>query len=73
MAADGTDLQTIATGAVSVSAPDWGRSGIVFVETDAAQGKSRLVVVQPDGSGRRVLREENAAFLMGAPRWIPGN
>jgi Tol biopolymer transport system component len=73
MASDGTDLQTIVTGAVFLGAPDWGQSGIVFVETDAAQGKSRLVVVQPDGSGRRVVREENAAFLMGAPRWVPGN
>lgn len=73
IASDGSDPQTIATGALYRGAPDWGKSGIVFVETDAAAGKSQLVVVQPDGSGRRVLREENAAFLMGAPRWIPGN
>ena len=52
-------------------APDWGKDGIVFVETDAAAGESRLVVVQPDGSGRKVVRTEASGFRMGAPRWIP--
>ena len=68
---DGSSPAVIATGAVARSAPDWGQSGILFVETDAAAAVSRLVVIQPDGSGRRVLREENAAFGMAAPRWIP--
>ena len=63
----------LAGGNVYRSAPDWGRSGIVFVETDAASGKSRLLQVQPDGSGLKVLHEESAAFLMAAPRWLPGN
>ena len=44
----------------------------VFVETDAAANESRLVVIQPDGSGRTVLHSEPADFRMGAPRWIPG-
>jgi len=73
VASDGSDLQTVASGAIFRGAPDWGLSGITFVETDAAAGKSRLVVVQPDGSGRRVVFEEDAAYLLGAPRFIPGN
>ncbi len=71
---DGTGLlPLVAGGSVYRGAPDWGKSGILFVETDAASGKSRLLQVQPDGSGLKVLREESAAFLMGAPRWLPGN
>jgi hypothetical protein len=70
---DGKDARTIVTGTAAIGAPDWGRTGIAYVETDAAAGRARLVVVQPDGSGRRVLREESAAFQMGAARWIPGN
>jgi Tol biopolymer transport system component len=63
----------IATGPVYRGAPDWGSRGILFVETDAATSRSQLVVVQPDGSGRTVLRAENAASRMGAPRWLPGS
>jgi Tol biopolymer transport system component len=71
--ADGTGLKTLATGAVYRGAPDWGRTGIVFVETDLARNESQLVVVQADGSGRRVLRTESADFRMGAPRFLPGS
>lgn len=63
--------RTIATGPVFRGAPDWGRAGILFVETDAAAGTSLLVRVQPDGSGRTVLRSEPAGYRMGAPRWLP--
>ncbi len=70
--ADGTDLRTLATGAVHRGAADWGSRGIVFVETDLAADRSQLVVVQPDGSGRTVLHAEQAGFRMAAPRWIPG-
>jgi Tol biopolymer transport system component len=73
VAADGTDLQTVVTGGLYRGAPDWGQGGITFVETDAATGRSRLVVVQPDGSGRKVVLEEDAAFRLAAPRWIPGS
>ncbi|HXY42158.1 MAG TPA: hypothetical protein VEQ10_20955, partial [Vicinamibacteria bacterium] len=73
MKSDGTAQQVILTGAVYRGAPDWGKTGIVFVETDAAAELSRLVAVQPDGSGRQVLREEPAAFGMMSPRWAPGN
>jgi Tol biopolymer transport system component len=69
---DGTDLQTVATGAIYRGAPDWGRSGIVFVESDAAAGQSRLVLLQPDGSGRKVIRTEALDFGMGAPRFLRG-
>jgi Tol biopolymer transport system component len=57
-------------GSVFRGAPDWGPDGIVFVETDAAASESRLVVVQPDGSGRTVLHVENSAYEMASPRWL---
>jgi Tol biopolymer transport system component len=63
--------RTIASGPIYRGAPDWGRSGIVFVETDAQTARSQLVVIQPDGSGRTVLRSENAAARMASPRWLP--
>jgi hypothetical protein len=62
--------RTLASGPVYRGAADWGAGGIVFVETDAAAGRSELVVIQPDGSGRRVLRSESSAFRMAAPRWL---
>jgi Tol biopolymer transport system component len=68
---DGTELKVIATGPIFRGAPDWGPKGIVFVETDAGASESRLVVIQPDGSGRTVLRTENSGFRMAAPRWLP--
>ncbi len=64
--------QPIATGALFRSAPDWGSKGIVYVETDAAASQSRLVLVQPDGTGYTVLRTEDAGFRMGSPRWLAG-
>jgi Tol biopolymer transport system component len=63
----------IATGAVFRGAPDWGAQGILCVETDAAAGRSELVLLQPDGSGRTVLRTEDAGYRMGSPRWLPGS
>ena len=63
----------IATGPLYRGAPDWGSRGILFVETDAAISRSQLVLVQPDGSGRTVLRTEDASSRMGAPRWLPGS
>jgi hypothetical protein len=63
----------IATGPVYRGAPDWGSRGILFVETDAALSRSQLVLVQPDGSGRTVLRTEGASGRMGSPRWLPGS
>jgi Tol biopolymer transport system component len=62
--------RTLASGPVARGAPDWGRDGIVFVETDAAAGTASLVRIQPDGTGRTVLRTEPATARMGAPRWL---
>jgi Tol biopolymer transport system component len=63
----------IATGPLYRGAPDWGSRGILVVETDAAASRSQLVLVQPDGSGRTVLRTEDARSRMGSPRWLPGS
>ncbi len=63
----------IATGPVYRGTPDWGANGILFVETDAATSRSQLVRVQPDGSGRTVLRTESSSGRMGAPRWLPAS
>lgn len=68
--ATGVSPRTIASGPVYRGAPDWGPAGIVFVETDAQAQRSQLVVVQPDGSGRTVLRTESSASRMGSPRWL---
>jgi len=71
---DGASQPTaLVTGPLYRSAPDWGAKGIVYVETDASQTRSQLVLIQPDGSGRTVLRSEDAGFLMGSPRWLPGS
>ena len=40
------------------------------METDSASSESRLVVIQPDGSGRLVLHSEDAGYRMGSPRWL---
>ena len=68
--ATGAVPRTIASGPAFRGAPDWGTGGILFVETDAA-ANSQLVLVQPEGTGRTVLRTEAAGFRMGSPRWLP--
>jgi Tol biopolymer transport system component len=68
--AAGAVPRAIASGPLFRGAPDWGRNGIMFVETDAQASRSQLVVVQPDGSGRTVLRSEPSNFRMGSPRWL---
>jgi Tol biopolymer transport system component len=57
-------------GDVYRGSPDWSEAGIVFVETDSASSESRMVVIQPDGSGRLVLHSEDAGYRMRAPRWL---
>jgi Tol biopolymer transport system component len=69
--ASGATPRTLVTGPLFRGAPDWGTGGIVYVETDAATNQSQLVKIQPDGTGRTVLRSEDAGFRMGAPRWLP--
>ena len=66
---DGTGLATIVTGPAFRGAPDWGPKGIVFPESDAAS--SRLVLVQPDGTGPQVLVTLGASFDISNPRWLP--
>ena len=67
----GATPRTLVTGALFRGAPDWGSAGILYVETDAAAGTSQLVLIQPDGTGRTVLRTEPAGYRMGSPRWLP--
>jgi hypothetical protein len=68
---DGSSLTTIVSGPAYRGAPDWGDRGIVFEEVDVAAGQSRLVVVQPDGSGRRVVVTAGSGRLLTYPRWLP--
>ncbi len=71
VAVNGSNLTVIASGAVYRSSPDWGPNGIVFTETDVAAGTSKVVFVQPDGSGRQVLLTQAARFNLGTARWLP--
>jgi Tol biopolymer transport system component len=53
---DGSSLTPIASGPLYRGTPDWSsKGGIIFTEADVAAGTVKLVLVQPDGSGRQVL------------------
>ena len=65
--------QVVVTGPLFRGAPDWGSKGLLFVETDPAAARSRLVLVAADGTGRTVLRTEDAGYRMGSPRWLAGS
>jgi dipeptidyl aminopeptidase/acylaminoacyl peptidase len=67
---DGSEEATLVTGPGYRGAPDWGPGGIVFAET-GADGIPRLVVIQPDGSGRSVPVTVGAGFTLSHPRWLP--
>jgi Tol biopolymer transport system component len=70
LATDGTGTPRLLDGGATFrGAPDWGPNGIVFEEADAA-GVHRLVVIQPDGSGRRVLYTAATGFDLSSPRWL---
>jgi len=72
--ADGASTpQVVATGPLFRGAPDWGSKGLLFVETDAAAARSQLVLLPADGTGRTVLRTEDAGYRMGSPRWLAGS
>lgn len=71
VATDGSGLTVLATGPVFRGAPDWSRLGIAFTEVDSAGGTAQLVQIQADGSGRKVLLTQGAAFGLGFPRWLP--
>lgn len=62
-------LATVASGPAYRGAPDWGSPGIVFSEADP--GGTRLVMLQPDGSDRRVLLTVASSFDLSNPRWLP--
>ena len=66
---DGSALTTIVTGPAFRGAPDWGPKGILFSESDGTA--TRLVLVQPDGSGRQVLVTLGSSFDISYPRWLP--
>jgi hypothetical protein len=68
---DGSGLAVVASGPAFRGAPDWGAQGIVFTEVDVAAGTADLVVVQPDGTGRRSLLSVPAALEISNPRWLP--
>jgi len=65
--------QVVATGPLFRGAPDWGSKGLLFVETDAAAARSQLVLLSADGTGRTVLRTEDAGYRMASPRWLAGS
>jgi hypothetical protein len=68
--ADGTGLATIVSGAAHRDAPDWGPRGIVFTET-GSDGRSEVVIVDPDGSNRRPIVTVGSGVDLGAARWLP--
>jgi len=67
---DGTSLATLASGPIFRGAPDWGTQGILFTEVDLAAGTARVVLIQPDGSGRQVLLTQPATTRLGTARWL---
>lgn len=67
---DGTGLATIVSGPAFRDAPDWGPRGIVFTET-GADGRSEIVIVDPDGSNRRPVVSVAAGVDISSPRWLP--
>ncbi len=66
---DGAALTLVAGGPLYRGAPDWGPRGIVFTEIDSTS--ARLVTVQPDGSGHRVLMTVASSLELQNPRWLP--
>ena len=61
----------VAAGPLYRSEPDWGPDGISFFERDLDAGVTRLILVAPDGTNRRVLVEQAATVAMGPPRFLP--
>ncbi len=67
---NGTEFKTLATGSLYRGAPDWAAGGIVYPEVDTAAGTASIVLIQPDGSGRKVLYTQGSRFALSAPRWL---
>jgi hypothetical protein len=68
---DGSAQAVVASGPEFRGAPDWGPEGIVYNEVDPIAATSELVVVQPDGTGRRSLLSIPAVLEITNPRWLP--
>ena len=68
---DGTGLAVVASGAAYRGAPDWGPQGILFTEVSQSAGTTQLVLVQPDGTGRRSILTVPATLEISNPRWLP--
>jgi len=68
---DGQDVQVVASGPQFRGAPDWGQTGIVFVEWDLEAGTKELVFIQPDGSLRQTLLSVDPDVELANPRWVP--
>ena len=68
--ADGTGLTTIVSGPAYRDAPDRGPRGIVFTET-GSDGRTEIVIVDPDGANRRPVLTVASGVDIAAPRWLP--
>ncbi len=67
---DGTyEIREVLPGDRYRGAPDWGSGGILF-EEGAADGSTELVVVQADGSGRRVVGRTDSSHAATYPHWL---
>jgi Tol biopolymer transport system component len=67
---NGTEFKTLATGSVFRGAPDWAAGGIIYPEVDVAAGTASIVLIQPDGSGRKVIYTQGSRFALSSPRWL---
>jgi hypothetical protein len=70
VSADGTGLRTVVSGPAYRESPDWGPGGIVFTER-GADGRTAVVLVDPDGGNRRVLLTVATGYELGGTRWLP--
>jgi Tol biopolymer transport system component len=68
---DGSGLTVLTTGSVYRGAPDWSDQGIAFQEVDPATSRSHIVVINPDGSNRRVPITAASTVELNFPRWLP--
>jgi Tol biopolymer transport system component len=71
VASGGSGLQTFVTGPLYRGAPDWGPSGVLYVEEDPATRISSIIFVNPDGTGRKTVLTAPAGFTLSTPRWLP--
>jgi hypothetical protein len=68
VAIDGTGLTVIASGTAFRGAPDWGTTGLTWVEADASS--QRLVVTGPNGTGPQTIVTQSAGAALSNPRWL---